>query len=267
MNDKSDLFGRPYGGDSFDPEEKQLNLNPIKFLELEKQKILTILISESGYSHQEASGHFKMMKDILLRLKPLRTSRADTDKFLKEIFAILRRDSKLMIIIQLLRATATCDTWCYAYNMFVAYINRILILNFPRKEFSELDLQLDIELEKRAERQEIPDTTNPLVFDKTLLNAFYLAFDGFLWKHSSHDDFINWFRVYPAGRPVFKEGMTSYFCYAVGKIEDRMLGLLRPKNLNRWIGPVINGSNYSAMKKRVSNKRKIAEINNRLAMF
>ena len=69
------------------------------------------------------------------------------------------------------------------------------------------------------------------------------------------------------GKPVFRDKMTAYFCYAVSKIESRMIGSLRPKNLNRWIEQVINGNNYSAMKKRVKNKKLIAEIDNKLALF
>jgi hypothetical protein len=78
---------------------------------------------------------------------------------------------------------------------------------------------------------------------------------------------MNWFRVKPIGKPVFRNKMTAYFCYAIGKIENRMIESLRPKNINRWIEPIINGNNYSLLKSRTSNRDKMEEIDNKLELI
>ncbi len=267
MKSFNETSGHPEHENSCAPDKVQSVLDPIQFLELEKRDILYIFHTELGYSKRESAGMFNTMNEILHELKPLRCTQSETDDYLRDVFSRLRGEVKLLIVMHLLKATEASDTWCYAHNTLVYYANRQFYLDLPRKKFSHIDLLLDIELEKRAEREEIPDSINPLVFDKTLLNAFYLAFDNFLWEHAAHVDFMNWFRVKPVGKPEFKDRMITYFCYAVSKIEHRMIGSCKPENINHWIRPLINGNNYSLMKSRASSGKKTSEINNRLALF
>jgi len=256
---------------SVDFNHPQVIIDPLRFLELEKTEILYKLTNELGYSEEESCLEFHAMTQIIVHLKPIRNCQSRTDDYLMATVKVLRYRVKLFIVMILLRATEHSDPYSYAHNSLVYYANRYLRTNFAQKRIPEHELLALLEAEKETTALEVPikqtERENPLVFDETLLNGFYLAFDHCIWEHAPHASFMNWFRVNPTGKPVFRAKMTAYFCYAVSKIESRMIGSLKPKNLNRWIEQVINGNNYSALKKRVKNKKLIAEIDTKLALF
>jgi hypothetical protein len=267
MKNYSDTISLPGLGISCEVNEGQPVLDPVRFLKLEKKEILYKLTSEFGYSEEEALKQFNSMIDIIERLKPLRCSQSETDDSLKDTINSLRRGSKMLIIMHLLKATERDDSYFYAYNTLVYYVNRYGRLNLPRKNIHEADLLIKIEGENRPSLPVSADPSNPFVFEKTLLNAFYLAFDNYIWEHAGHKDFMNWFRVKPVGKPVFKNKMTTYFCYAIRKIEHRIIESRKPVNINHWIRPLINGNNYSLMKSRAADREKMADIDDKLSLF
>lgn len=101
---------------------------------------------------------------------------------------------------------------------------------------------------------------NPLIFENMLFNRIYLGFNEFIWKNAAVEISRNWFRVNPTGKPDFMPRMQTYFCYAFGKFEHRIIKELRPKDINQWIKPLINGNNYSGLKSRKDNEQIIREI-------
>ncbi len=105
---------------------------------------------------------------------------------------------------------------------------------------------------------------NELIFDEALLNIFHGAFDNYLWKTTDINTFKNWFRMNPIGKPVFVKDMQTYFCYAVGKIQKQKK---KDININKWINPIINNSNYGNLKKRATNNEKIDFINSKMALL
>ncbi|MEI8049558.1 MAG: hypothetical protein WCI92_19435 [Bacteroidota bacterium] len=248
-----------------------LNINPFRFMELDKPEILYKLTNELSYPEEEAHCEFYSMTGILTLLKTMRYCQSQTDDYLKDTIPYLHPKIKMVTVTILLDATQNDDTYCHAYNTFVYYANRYMRINRPRKFITDHELLILLEAEKTPKAPVFPDqkivTENPLVFDERLLNAFYLAFDNYIWEHAAHADFMNWFRVNPIGKPVFRDKMTAYFCYAVGKIENRMIESLKPKNLNRWIESVINGNNYSGLKNRRMNKVKTGEIDHKLSLI
>jgi hypothetical protein len=249
--------------------ENQLNLDPIRFLEFEKKEILYKLTSEFDYSQEEALMLFNSMMEILLQLKPMRDCQSGTDDYLKETVSNLRRGSKLLIVMHLLNTMENSRSWSHAHNSLVYYANRFGRLKLPRMVVSDAEILilLEAETETRIALSPTTDASNPLVFEEKLLNAFYLAFDNYLWEHTSHHDFINWFRADPVGKPLFKNRMITYFCHAVGKIEHKMIEAHKPENINHWIKPLINGNNYSLLKSRASESNKTSEIDQKLFLI
>jgi len=245
--------------------------DPLIFLELNKDEILFKLTEEMGYSEEKASLKFEAMKEMIDCLKSLRTSKAQTFDFLDETIKRLPVKSKTFIINFVLLSIILNDSYCHAYNSLAHFANPDQIIPITNKYIPETKLRALIEGEKTPALLMLPERgtvqENPNVFDETLLNSLYLAFDHYIWEHTTHVTFMNWFRVNPVGKPVFKDKMTAYFCYTLGKIENRMIESYRPKNLNRWIKPLINGNNYSVMKKRVADNKKIAEIDQKLSLF
>lgn len=269
-----------------DLNPSQIAMDPLLFHELEKSDILYKLTSEFRYSEEEAVREFEAATAILARLKPIRNSQSKTDDYLLEVLSALRLRVKTFVIMHLLRATETNDTYCHAYNNFVYYANRYLRLNFHRKEISERELQVLLMEEKIRERElmalrspgqngsahkpadkgRLQPAENPLLFDEMRIRRFYLAFNGFLWEDTDLETVKNWFRVIPSGKPVFLPKMITYFCYAFSKMEERMIAELKPKNINSWIRPLINGNNYSYMKNRCGRKEKMEEIERRVEL-
>jgi len=90
-------------------------------------------------------------------------------------------------------------------------------------------------------------TENPLIFDKCLLNRFHSALDGFIWESTDIETFKNWFRVNPVGKPIIKEDMITYFCYAVWQIDDHREREICP-NIENW---------YSALTKKTTTFSKL----------
>jgi hypothetical protein len=101
---------------------------------------------------------------------------------------------------------------------------------------------------------------NPLIFESMLFNRIYLGFNEFIWKNATVEISRNWFKVNPMGKPDFIDGMETYFCYAFSKFEPSIIREYRPKNINVWIKPLINGNNYSGLKGRKDNEQIIREI-------
>jgi hypothetical protein len=252
-------------------KEDQLMLDPLKFLELKKDEILFKFMEEMGYSEKNAISKYDFMTEMIVRLKPLRTSESQTIDYVQETIKKLPCNSRLFMVNLVLMSLILHDSYCHAYNSIAHFANHDEVNPFTNKYIPEPKILALIEGEKMPLARYYPQpeifSTNPLVFDETLLNGFYLAFDHFIWEHTSHVSFMNWFRVNPTGKPIFKDKMMAYFCYAVGKIENRMIEAFKPKNLNRWIEPLISVNNYSMMKKRVADKYKIAEIDNKLSLF
>jgi hypothetical protein len=120
---------------------------------------------------------------------------------------------------------------------------------------------------KSEEIDNMQETENPLIFDDIFIKHFYIVFDDYLWEHTGIESMKNWFRVSPIGKPIFKEKMTTYFCYALGKIEGQILENHKPANLNKWIKPIINGCNYTDLRNRNHNNKKIEEINAKLDLI
>jgi hypothetical protein len=242
-------------------------VDPLDFLELEKKEILEKLTAETSYSKEKVIDLFNTMTGIIEGLRPLRDSQQETDDFLKDTINGLRRSQKMPIIKHLLKAFENDETWRFAHKTLVYYANRCFRLEILHKIISDAALLTQLEAEKGHSLPALANYLNPLVFDETLLNAFYLAFDNYLWVHMDHAIFMNWFRMNPLGKPVFKHKMAAYFCYAIGKIVNRMIESRRPLNINRWIEPLINGNNFSKMKTRPRNRKILADIDNKLAMF
>jgi hypothetical protein len=90
------------------------------------------------------------------------------------------------------------------------------------------------------------------VFEERLLIQFHGAFDGYLWESVDFETFNNWFRVKPLGKPVFKPGMMTWFCYAVGKIERKRITKYCP-NFGKWVTQLIGNINYSTQKKKAQD--------------
>jgi len=267
MKKFSDTINGPGSEPLYLLKGEHLTLDPLRYLELQKKEILEKLIAESAYSNEEALKLYNTITGIVEGLRPLRESQPETDDFLKDAINGLRRGQKMRTIMHLLKAFESDDTWGCAHRALIYYANRYFRVEFLCKIISEAALQNQIETEKRHSLPVLANGLNPFVFDETLLNAFYLAFDNYLWEHVDHVTFMNWFRVNPSGKPVFKDKMAAYFCYAIWKTENRMIESRRPRNLSRWIEPLINGNNYSKMKNRPRNRKILANIDNKLAMF
>jgi len=105
------------------------------------------------------------------------------------------------------------------------------------------------------------------IFPKVLLNKFYFAFNGYLWENVEPSEFLGWFKLSPIGKPVFIEEMMTYFCYAIGKIKNKLIPESRPVNFGDWMQHHIGGSNYSSLKKRATIKVKTAFIDEKVASF
>lgn len=120
---------------------------------------------------------------------------------------------------------------------------------------------------RNVESFSVQETENPVIFNEVFLNSFYLAFRDDLWNDKGIEDCENWFRVKPIGLPDFKKDMTTYFCYAVYKIKDKIIVDYKPKNFNNWIKPTINGNNFSTLKNRKDNMNKINQIDTKLSLI
>lgn len=249
----------------------RVNIDPFRFMQLDKPEILYKLTSELSYPEEDAHSEFYSMTGMLTLLKTIRYCQSQTDDYLKDAVPNLHPKVRITAILILLKATESDDTYCYAYNTFVYYTNRFLHLNLPRKIIAKADLLILLEAEKTPKAPVYPDqqtvTDNPFIFDEVFLNSFYLAFNNLLWEHTDIVSFLNWFRVTPIGKPEFKYNMTTYFCYAVSRIEDKIIKEYKPKNFNNWIKPVINGNNYSHMKNIRDNEDKITIIDNKLSLI
>jgi hypothetical protein len=126
-----------------------LNIDPFRFMELDKPDIFYKLTSELGYPEEEAHGEFHSMLAMLTRLKSMRCCQSQTDDYLKDAVPDLHPRVKIAAVTILLNATNGDDTYCHAYNTFVYYSNRYMGLNLPRKIISNHQLLMLLEAEKR----------------------------------------------------------------------------------------------------------------------
>lgn len=78
------------------------------------------------------------------------------------------------------------------------------------------------------------DEEDPLIFNEPVLERFHSVFnDGFLWEKTPIEKFKNWFRINPVGKPVIKEEMITYFCYALWQINKYRMIEVCP-NIEDW---------------------------------
>lgn len=167
-----------------------------------------------------------------------------------------------------------------AYSYFFRRLYDLCIEEFQidlialQNKFSLQIFVRDLPYFKRSsnlpDRDEIIDEEtpgNPLIFNVAFINNFFLTFNDFLWEITDIETCKNWFRVNPIGKPEFKDDLTTYFCYAIGQIEDKIIAEYRPKNINKWISTTINGNNYSGLKSRAKNKIMISEIDEKLSLI
>jgi len=122
-------------------------------------------------------------------------------------------------------------------------------------------------LTENTDKSDKSEQTEVYIFPKVLLNKFYFAFNGYLWENVEPSEFLGWFKLSPIGKPVFIEEMMTYFCYAIGKIKDKLIPESRPVNFGDWMQHHIGGSNYSSLKKRATIKVKTAFIDEKVASF
>lgn len=109
-------------------------------------------------------------------------------------------------------------------------------------------------------------TENPLIFEKSILDNFHGAFNDYLWESTDIELCKNWFRVKPIGVPIFKKDMKFYFCYAIGKIEEKRNVQICP-NMGKWITQLIGNTNHSSLKKKATDKTKKSVINEKFNLF
>jgi len=106
------------------------------------------------------------------------------------------------------------------------------------------------------------------IFPKELLNKFHSAFNGELWEDVGSEECLEWFREDPVGMPIFKFEMKRYFCYAIGKIEDKLIPESRPANFGKWMKHHIGNSNYSSLKNYPKLiQEKLTAIDKKIASF
>jgi hypothetical protein len=132
------------------------DIDPFRFMELDKPDIHYKLTSELGCTEEEARREFDSMTAMLTLLKSMRCCQPQTDDYLKDAVPDLHPRVKIAAVTILLNATKGDDTYCHAHNTFVYYSNRYLRTNFPRKNIS--DHQLLILLEKEKAAAAVPET-------------------------------------------------------------------------------------------------------------
>jgi hypothetical protein len=99
----------------------------------------------------------------------------------------------------------------HSYNFLAHLANRDIPVPLELKSIPEYKLVAMIEKEG----------DNPLIFPDHVLNGFHVVFiDGFIWASTDVKSFKDWFRMVPRGKPIIKEEMITYFCYAVSLLDE-----------------------------------------------
>jgi hypothetical protein len=162
-----------------------LEIDPFRFMELDKPDILYKLSVELGYSEEEALREYQSMLAMLTRLKAMHQCQSQTDDWLKDAVPNLHPKVKMVTVTILRNATKGDDSYCHAHNTFVYYSNRYMGLNLKRKTITDHQLLILLEAQLTPKAPALNDQLsgpeNPLVFDERLLNAFWLAFDNYIW--------------------------------------------------------------------------------------
>lgn len=200
-------------------------IDPFIFMDRKEPEIHHRLTREYEYSENEAAEFFLSLKGILKKLKNLRRYKIKTFDYLDETIKNLPVKIRLFTILFLLKPLYSNRAWVHASNCLAQMANRDLL--FP------LELEFIPEYELIAMIEE--DEEDPLIFNESVLERFHGVFnDGFLWeKKISIETFKNWFRVNPVGKPVIKEEMITYFCYALWQINNYRLIEICP-NIEDW---------------------------------
>jgi hypothetical protein len=129
--------------------QPNINIDPFRFMELDKPDILYKLTIELGYSEEEALREFHSMLAMLTLLKSMRHCQSQTDDWLKDAVPQLHPRVKMLTVTILLDAMKDDDTYCHAYNTFVYYACRYLRMHRPRKIITDHKLLILLEDEKK----------------------------------------------------------------------------------------------------------------------
>lgn len=101
------------------------------------------------------------------------------------------------------------------------------------------------------------DETNPLIFDRDLINGLHNNFRNFIFKTTDIDTFENYFREKPL-KIEKKDGISiSVICYLFGKIEPHQNGV---ENFARWMKNHIGKTSYGSKKKEFIEMAESAKI-------
>jgi hypothetical protein len=141
MNNHADMFN--------------MTIDPLKFLELNKSEFLFILTKEMHYSDEKALLKFDFMKDIIIRLKPLRACKRQTIAFLEETVQKLHSKAKSIMVNFLFKAIEQHENYGYAIHFLANIANRYQLIPIELKFIDEHKLLISLEQEELAKDREV----------------------------------------------------------------------------------------------------------------
>ena len=168
-------------------DSRNLQIDPVKYLDLKKSEIIYILTNELRYSDAKALLKFDFIREIINRIKPLRCFKLQTYGCIEETIRQLPPKLRIFTVNLLLKATDHDETYPIAYNCLAQIANRFQHLTIDLKCFDECELLALVEQEMSATLKNVSENNSQQKLSLQQIALQYVWEEKLITKQNSDE--------------------------------------------------------------------------------